>query len=173
MHMFLIGILVAKYEKKFFESCKKLWVLRLIGTIIACLVLWFLGDNAGGIWLMATGRDYPTYHYQCDLISLIFQMLYTLAFMSLYYLVAMKIRIGNPVLRFLGKFTLELYLVHGIFVNMFGYYMINQAVRPVYYIKNVTLYVFVVLAISVPLCYGLNILDRKVGKIFRPKKKEA
>ena len=170
MHMFLIGILVAKYEKKFFESCKKLWILRLIGTIILCVVFSFLGDNAGGIWLMNTGRDYAMFAYQHDLICLIFQVLYTLSFMSLYYLVAMKVKVGNPVLRFFGKFTLELYLVHGIFVNMFGFYMLNYGIRPVHYIANVPLYVLVVLAISVPISYGLCLVDKKVGKLLRPKK---
>ena len=170
MHMFLIGILVAKYEKKFFESCKKLWILRLIGTIILCVVFSFLGDNAGGIWLMTTGRDYAMFAYQHDLICLIFQVLYTLSFMSLYYLVAMKVKVGNPVLRFFGKFTLELYLVHGIFVNMFGFYMLNYGIRPVHYIANVPLYVLVVLAISVPISYGLCLVDKKVGKLLRPKK---
>lgn len=169
-HMFLVGILIAKYEKSFFESCKKLYALRLIGTIILCFILWILGDSAGGIYLYVTHHPYDAvYGYRCDLISGIFQFLYTFAFVSLYYLISMKLKVGNPVLKFFGKFTLELYLIHGIFINMFGYYMIHEGVKPVYYIKNVTLFVFVVLAISIPLSYGMSLLDKKVGKMLRPK----
>ena len=84
----------------------------------------------------------------------------------------MKIKIGNPVLSFLGKFTLELYLIHGIFIHMFGYYMINEGVKPVYYIKNVTLFVLVILALAIPISYAVSLLDKKVGKLLRPKKKD-
>lgn len=169
-HMFLVGILVSKYEDKFFESCKKLYVLRLIGTILLCVVLWFLGDNAGGIYLMVFHHPYDfTYGYRCDLISGIFQFLYCLAFMSLYYLISMKLKVGNPVLSFLGKFTLELYLIHGIFIHMFGFFMIKDGIKPVYYIENVPLFVLVVLGLSIPISYGLSLLDKKVGKALRPK----
>ena len=169
-HMFLVGILVSKYEDKFFENCKKLYVLRLIGTILLCVVLWFLGDNAGGIYLMVFHHPYDfTYGYRCDLISGIFQFLYCLAFMSLYYLISMKLKVGNPVLSFLGKFTLELYLIHGIFIHMFGFFMIKDGIKPVYYIENVPLFVLVVLGLSIPISYGLSLLDKKVGKALRPK----
>ena len=172
-HMFLVGILVAKYEKGFFESCKKMYVPRLIGTILIIPILWFLGDNAGGLYLMLSHHPYTfVYGYRADLVAAIFQFLYTLAFMSLYYLLSMKIKIGNPVLSFLGKFTLELYLIHGIFIHMFGYYMINEGVKPVYYIKNVTLFVLVILALSIPISYAVSLLDKKVGKLLRPKKKD-
>jgi fucose 4-O-acetylase-like acetyltransferase len=169
-HMFLVGILLAKYEDRFFESCKKLYVLRLIGTILLCIVFWFLGDNAGGIYLMVFHHPYDfVYGYRCDLVAAIFQFIYTLSFMSLYYLISMKLKIGNKVLSFLGKFTLELYLVHGIFIHMFGYKMINDGVKPVYYIENVSLFVLVVLALSIPVSYVLSLLDKKVGKALKPK----
>ena len=169
-HMFLVGILVSKYEDKFFESCKKLYVLRLIGTIILCVLFWFLGDNAGGIYLMVFHHPYDfVYGYRCDLVAAIFQFLYCLAFMSLYYLISMKLKIGNPVLSFLGKFTLEFYLVHGIFIHMFGYRMIEDNVKPIYYIENVPLFVLVVIGLTIPTAYGVSLLDKKVGKLLRPK----
>ena len=169
-HMFLVGILVSKYEDRFFESCKKLYPLRLIGTVLLCVVLWFLGDNAGGIYLMVFHHPYDfIYGYRCDLVAAIFQFLYCLAFMSLYYLISMKLKVGNPILSFLGKFTLELYLVHGIFIHMFGFFMIKDGIKPVYYIANVPLFVLVVLGLSIPLGYGMSLIDKKVGKALRPK----
>ena len=174
VHMFTIGILVSKYEKRFFESCKKLYVLRLIGTILLCVVLWFLGDNAGGMWLEANHKMYFGMDARyCELISCVFQILYTLAFMSLFYLLGMKLRVGNPVLRFFGKFTLELYLVHGIFCHLFSYYMIHEGVKPLHYIKYVPFYVFVVFACSIPIAYAISLLDKKVAKLLRPSSKKG
>lgn len=171
-HMFLMGILVAKYSDKVFERAKKLYGLKLAIVIILCLIFYTLGDSAGGIYLMINKHPYmPPYAYRCDLISGIFQFLYTFAFVSLYYLLSMKLKIGNKVLAFFGTITLELYLIHGIFIHMFSYYMIHEGVKPVYYISNVFLFVLVVLALSVPISYGVSIIDKKVGKALRPKAK--
>lgn len=171
VHMFLLGILVSKFEKKFFESCKKLYVLKLIITIAAAAVSWRLADNAGNLYFQITHTSWTEANgYKADLFAWIFQFLYTIAFAMLYYLLSMKMKVGNPVLRFLGKFTLELYLIHGIFINMFGHCMIKEPALPVYYIKNVPLFVLVVLACSIPVSFGLSLIDKKVGKILRPKK---
>lgn len=53
---------------------------------------------------------------------------------------------------------------------MFGHCMIKEPALPVYYIKNVPLFVLVVLACSIPVSFGLSLIDKKVGKILRPKK---
>ena len=47
--------------------------------------------------------------------------------------------------------------------------MIHDGVKPVYYIKNVPLFVLVVLALSIPISYGMSIIDKKVGKALRKK----
>ena len=168
-HMFLVGILVAKYEEKFFESCKKLYVLRIIGTILIFPGLKIMGDYGGWIIVDFFKLPYGSYSsYTADLITAIFQVLFTLTVMSLYYLLSMKLKVGNKVLNFLGGFTLELYLVHGIFIHLFGYYMIRENVKPVYYIANVPLYVLVVLALAIPTGYALSLLDKKVRNLLRP-----
>ena len=168
-HMFLVGILVAKYEEKFFESYKKLYVLRIIGTILIFPGLKIMGDYGGWIIVDFFKLPYGSYSsYTADLITAIFQVLFTLTVMSLYYLLSMKLKVGNKVLNFLGGFTLELYLVHGIFIHLFGYYMIREGVKPVYYISNVPLYVLVVLALAIPTGYVLSLLDKKVRNLLRP-----
>ncbi|MBR5659228.1 MAG: hypothetical protein IKX10_07560, partial [Lachnospiraceae bacterium] len=94
---------------------------------------------------------------------------YTFVFVSMYYLLSLKIKLGNRALSFFGKFTLELYLVHGIFIHMFGFFMIKEGIKPVYYIKDVTLFTLVVFALSIPIAWGLSLLDKKVGKMLRKK----
>ncbi|MBP5528766.1 MAG: acyltransferase [Lachnospiraceae bacterium] len=171
-HMFLLGIILAKYEDKIFAWCKNMYALKLVIVLILFPILWFLGNNAGGLYLMISKHQYNgVYGYRSELVGCIFMVLYTLVFASMYYLLSMKIKIGNKALAFFGKFTLELYLVHGIFLHMFGYYMIQQGKKPFFYIENVSLYTLVVLALSIPVSFGLSLLDKKVGQFLRPKKK--
>ncbi|SDI98891.1 Peptidoglycan/LPS O-acetylase OafA/YrhL, contains acyltransferase and SGNH-hydrolase domains [Lachnospiraceae bacterium G41] len=170
-HMFLLGIILAKNEEKIFAWCKKLYALKLAIVLILFPILWFLGNNAGGLYLMISKHQYNgVYGYRSELIACIFQVLYTLVFASMYYLLSMKIKVGNKVLAFFGKFTLELYLVHGIFLHMFGYYMLVQGKKPFFYIENVSLYTLVVFALSIPVSFGISLLDKQVGKLLRPKK---
>ena len=71
-------------------------------------------------------------------------------------LIGMKIRIGNKVLLFLGTFTLEIYLVHPLFVQLFGFAFVQDRVKPLYHIQNPFLYVAAVTVISIPLAYLLH-----------------
>ena len=169
-HMFLVGILAAKYEDRLLAKSKKHYVRRLVITLILFPILWFLGNNAGGIYLSVFHHPYDdVYGYRCELVSCIFQILYTFVFVSMYYLLSLKIKLGNRALSFFGKFTLELYLVHGIFIHMFGFFMIKEVIKPVYYIENVTLFTLVVFALAIPIAWGLSLLDKKVGKMLRKK----
>jgi peptidoglycan/LPS O-acetylase OafA/YrhL len=171
-HMFLIGILIAKYEKRFFESCKKLYILKLIIVIALCVLFRYLGDNAGWDYLSHFHHMYTSkYATICEVLNTVCQIIYTFTFIALYYLLSMKIKLGNKVLSFLGKFTLELYLIHGIFIHMFGYYMIREGKKSVYYIANVPLFILVVLGLSIPISYGMSLLDKKVGRALKPKNK--
>ncbi|SCW27360.1 Peptidoglycan/LPS O-acetylase OafA/YrhL, contains acyltransferase and SGNH-hydrolase domains [Eubacterium ruminantium] len=172
-HMFLVGIITAKYEKKIFESCKKFYALKLGIVIILCPILIHLVNNAGEMYFKKFHHPYNyIYAYRANLFTCIFQVLYTFCFVALYYLLSMKLRIGNKMLSFLGKFTLELYLTHGIFIHMFGYYMIYEGVKPIHYIENMPLFVLVVMGLSIPAAFILSLLDKQIGKLLRPKNKK-
>ena len=56
---------------------------------------------------------------------------------------------------------------------MFGFFMIKEGIKPVYYIKDVTLFTLVVFALSIPIAWALSLLDKKVGKMLRPKKRSG
>ncbi len=51
-------------------------------------------------------------------------------------------------LSFYGSMTLEFYLIHGLFVQIFGHHFIDDRTPPVCYIRNIVLYVLVVFIIS-------------------------
>lgn len=167
LHLFLCGIIFAKFEKKLIEHMKKLYILRLIVLFVLQHALYYIGENSWGIMM---DMKLNVFEYDMTLIQCIFQMLSAFFFVALCLTIGLKLKVGNPVLRFFGKMTLELYLIHGMFVHLFAYYIIKEGVKPVCYIDNVALYVLVVVVLSIPVSYAVSLLDKKVGKMLKPKK---
>ena len=165
-HLFLCGIIFAKYERKFIAHMKKLYILRLIILFVLQHALYYIGEN---IWPIMMELKLVKFEYM-TLFQWIFQMLSAFFFVALCLTIGLKVKVGNPVLRFFGKMTLEIYLIHGIFVHLFAYYILKEGVKPVCYIDNVALYVLVVVVLSIPVSYAVSLLDKKVGKMLKPKK---
>ena len=100
-------------------------------------------------------------HFWGEMIG---QVISAATFVWFVLLVGMKIRIGNPVLKFLGTFTLEFYLVHTLFIQLFGFAFVNDMSKPVFYIKNQFLYVLVSIVLTVPVAYGTHLLMTRIWK---------
>lgn len=165
--VFPMGILFGKYEKPVTERAKKgywLWLaLAFIGMFglyklseLTTNSLWgYYGENWGDPlkvlhrWGCALNQNLASFSYVCFL-----------------FLCMMKIRIGNKLLEILGGLTLEIYLIHGIFVELFGYDFC-EIVPSITYIRNVGLYVLVVLACTVAGTFLFHLLYKNVMKIFR------
>ena len=170
--VFLLGILFAKYEKTLTERAKKgywIWlVLALVGMFawfrlsshLADDLGWYYGENWRDPlkvlhrWICALTQNMASFSYVCFL-----------------FLAMMKIRIGNKLLGLLGGLTLEIYLIHGMFVEMFGYDF-SEVTKSITYIKNVGLYVLVVAACTVAGTWIFHILYRNVMKVINPRKKQ-
>ena len=170
--VFLLGILFAKYEKTLTERAKKgywIWlVLALVGMFawfrlsshLADDLGWYYGENWRDPlkvlhrWICALTQNMASFSYVCFL-----------------FLAMMKIRIGNKLLGLLGGLTLEIYLIHGMFVEMFGYDF-SEVTKSITYIKNVGLYVLVVAACTVAGTWIFHILYRNVMKAINPRKKQ-
>jgi pimeloyl-ACP methyl ester carboxylesterase len=75
----------------------------------------------------------------------------------------MKIRIGNKFLSFLGAMTLEIYLVHVLFVELFCKTFIGQF-KAFFYIKNPFLYLLAVLVLTFPIAFVI----RKIRETLSP-----
>ena len=163
LHLFFIGLLFSKYEKKIFGYFKEKYIFKLLFVIFVSIVFWILSENSGDIFLSMVGQnDNGDYLFTKDLITSFSQSLYALSFVFLIYLITMKIRITNPILSFFGKITLEFYLVHGIFVCLFDYCLLLDNVKSLYYIESVPLYVLVVITLSIPSAYLLNVFDKLI-----------
>ncbi|MBQ6258005.1 MAG: hypothetical protein IJJ60_15545, partial [Clostridia bacterium] len=66
---------------------------------------------------------------------------------AFWFLLLMKVRLGNKLLAMLGSVTLSFYLIHGIFVDLFGFSFAGVAPSAMY-IRNVPLYILAVLSCS-------------------------
>lgn len=150
---FLLGICVADHEEAF---QKKFSAHRLPGIVIPAavsLICFFVSENADPI-----GRSLgiPAYGI-INFLLLCFQILACFAFSLAVY--AATLLCGNrpagkvrkaacSVLLFFGGMTLEFYLIHGLFVNLFGYLFFLDSVPSVCYIRNVFLYIVIVFSLS-------------------------
>lgn len=153
---FLIGIFMAGRKEERSD------VKRIILSAAVFALMFFAGEN---IKNFAVSNGFSNYGVINSAVVFL-QMISSAAFSLLCYYISFKtpsedsgntvLVILRKVLSFLGGITLEIYLIHGIFVNSFGPYFISNNVKPYYYIKNIPLYVLVVVALSIPLAFGLK-----------------
>ena len=145
--LFPLGLLFGKYEKpvtRFFR--KGYWLWLLLSFAGSLLLLWqseWLNNNAWGYY-GAGAMKVPH-----RLMSAGMQWLVCIVFVGFCFLLMMKVKLGNKALAGMGKITLEFYLMHGMFVEMFGYSFLDVA-KSLVYIKKVPLYIAAVLACSIP-----------------------
>ena len=167
VHLFLVGVLVAKFEKGFFERLKKLYFLKLLLFLAITVVTFAIGNYAWDLMPKFNIQMTPKLGENIMTIITVAQIISALTFCMFTVMLGMKIKVGNPVLKFLGKMTLELYLVHGLFVHIFSYAVINDYGKSVCYIKNVPLYVLIVFVSSIPVAFLVHLLDSKIGSILK------
>ena len=154
---FIIGLIFAQHKDKIIEHLKKSYILY---------ILIFLIISIGAFSITLINSDNIN-----RLVILISQMICSISFVLTLLLLGMKIQIGNKALFFLGSFTLELYLLHGLFVQMFSYCFISENSVSPYYIKSLPLYVLTVLVISIPLAFLVHILNGKIIQFFKRNQK--
>ena len=156
--LFIIGLMVARHEEKLVPHLKKLYILYLILAIIGTGVFFALGEYTTEILGNVVAADSYTFF---RLVRLFSQILAAIFFTAMVFLIGMKLRVGNKFLAFMGSITLEFYLLHGIFVQGFGYAFLDEALDPFYYIKNVALYVAVVFVLGVILAFIVQKICKK------------
>ena len=152
-HLFAAGIITARHRERlgsFFRKGYLFWVLLSFAVTAAG----FLISNYYYLFTSLFGYRYQ--EMARGIAELTGQVTSALSFVIFVMLLGMKIRIGNKVLLFLGTFTLEIYLVHPLFVQLFGFAFVQDTVKPLYHIQNPFLYAAAVTVISIPLAYLLH-----------------
>ncbi len=104
-HLLILGLIWATYETKINIIVKKHYKLIALFVWICFIALFIFQD-----------KIIPLFPHQFTL-SFVFQFFLTLLFVCGVILLSMKIRIGNRMFDHLGNISLELYLVHGLFIQ--------------------------------------------------------
>ena len=168
--LFPLGLLFGKFEKqvtRFFRRGYWIWLLLSAAAVVLLYLQsdWLLNHRWGYYWEGSKMRvPFRLYSAGC-------QWLVCIAFVAFCFLLMMKVRFGNGALVWLGAMSLEFYLMHGLFVEMFGYRFMDAA-KSVVRIKSVPLYTAVVLACSVPAALGFRWLCRKVYGLLTGQRRE-
>ena len=147
--LFPVGIIFAKFEDKIIPHLKKHYWVYLVAALLLfyplyiysgfiCNIFGYYGDNWGAPDTVFRRR-----------VSLLSQVFLTTEFVFTVLLINMKVAFGNKFLKFMGTITLEFYLIHGLYVELFGWQFDGGVPSP-YHLKYVLVYVLVVFALGVP-----------------------
>lgn len=111
--VFLVGMIFASKEETIFKAFKK----HYKGFVALFGILFIVLNRVTNYMLRFHGYWTETMTdkgYDDKLMTLVPQLFMTIAFVILVVLILMKCKFDNPVLRFLGKISLELYLIHNL-----------------------------------------------------------
>lgn len=168
VHLFWIGILFACFEKPIIEKVKKNYAMYLLMAVIATIFFFNLSRVASGIFSYY-GENVPGLSFievvRNRWICLITEMLASLGFVISVLLLNLKLKIGNRFLELMGTITLEFYMIHGLFLELFSFRFCD-CVPSITRITNVALLIVVVFVPSLISALGLKKVITGVQKLF-------
>ncbi|MDD6038523.1 MAG: acyltransferase [bacterium] len=132
-YMFLVGMIVAKNEEKVVAFAKRNYPVLLIINLLAAVGLSF-----PTIARVQEGAYYCEYAEGMTLPVIFgikfstFLLQYGMVFFAVaaILLLMMKVKCQNAVMTSLGKVSLELYLIHNLYLIMFGYMGVGGITNP-------------------------------------------
>lgn len=157
--MFLIGIFFARNEEYLTNAMKRHYAPCLIISAGIFAGYFAIGQHMQKI-LPSVQTDFQ--YHAARILFTTSQMMAAVCFMAVVLLLGLKIRIGNKAINKMGTVTLEFYLIHGLFVELFGYRFITEDARPLIYIRYVALYTLVVFLCSIGMVILMKLADRFV-----------
>lgn len=159
--LFYIGMLTARFEKGLITTVKKYYVVILPVLIVAFVVMYRVSNytikNFSYYAQTETASGYPE-----TLICFFTQLPAVILFVAAVFILCMKITFSNIVLRFLSKISLELYLIHYLFLLLYKSDMFIN-------INNDLLYVTLVVVSSVATAFLLHLIDKPIIRLITPK----
>lgn len=165
--LFPMGLMFGRFEISLTKAAKKLWPLFTVLAILGTVAFTDLAVKATDSWWGYYGETwFDPLKIPHRLMCCGMQWIASFSFVCAVFLLMMKVKLGNPVLSFLGSMTLEFYLIHGLFLELFGYSFLDL-VKPLNYIKNVPLYLCVTLPCSILAALILKGLLAPINKALR------
>lgn len=164
--LFYAGLLFARFEKSILKGFKKLYYVLLPAAVGIFIYLFHYSVKI--LYKYSYWCEYdPTLSRQ-EIIMHRFmclwpQILVMLVFVIGVLLIMLKLHFSNPVLNFLGKISLELYLIHGLFIDLFHSEFFN--------IQKDEFYVGAVVLASIVSAFLIWLLVSKINPVLLGKKK--
>lgn len=148
--LFPVGIIFAKFENKIVPHLQKFYWVYFAVAFIGYYPVYRWSQGVCGRFGYY-GEEWLPHNIVVmnRLISVSSQAVVTTLFVLCVLLLSMKLKVGNKFINFMGTITLEFYLIHGLFVELFGW-QFDGGVRSPHHIKYVIVYVLVVFALGVP-----------------------
>lgn len=162
--LFVIGIIFSRHSDVIRKIARKGYVI-LLPVFAVLTVLFGLQTNYAlghySYWSEIPGVD-PAYMDKLRCLSL--QLPFVIFFVCFVLLAMMKVRFGNPVLKFLGSISLELYLIH---------YLILTGLHDgtIFRVKDPGMYCILSILISVGLATVISGVDKYLIALITGKKK--
>lgn len=149
--LFPAGIIFAKKEKKLVPFLKK----KYIGFVIVSVFLTAAGFAGNGVLnnFRAAATTMETYNLY-RLLQAGSVCVESFGFVASILALGMKVVIGNKAISFCGTMTLEIYLAHVTFADLFAH---GNGTKT--YIRSLPLYVLATLACGLLFAYGLKMFQ--------------
>ncbi len=167
--LFPLGLLFGKYETRVTAVIRKGYWVWLLLSLAAMIGLYRLSVLASESWWGYYGENWhDPLEFVHRLGSCAAQWLACLGTVFFCLVFMQKVKLGNGLLALMGKVTLSFYLMHGIFVELFGFNFLDFT-RSVVYIKQVPLYMLTVLACSVPATALFHLAWKGLTRLTAPR----
>lgn len=144
-HLFLIGLIWPFIEQRIIIVVKKNWW-------IICFT-WILFFSF--VFFKRIILEYSVFKYY----DLFFDLIISFVFTFCVLLFSMKVKFENRIFSFLGNFSLEIYLFHGFFMQLFR--------SNLFYVLNDFVWALLVLLFTIIFSYVFNILFKKLLGIIK------
>lgn len=154
--LFIVGLYFAKFEEEILEFARKRYIVLLLVCAALFTGFWFLNSYALDNISYYVG---PMQSFEC----LGAQLPMVVLFVALVLLLMMKIKFTNPVLKFLGSISLEIYLIHNFFIE-------NLRSSQFLYVKSNSLYILLVFLCAIAVAVIVSGIDKYLVALFAGKK---
>lgn len=161
--LFVVGILVSKHADELRKIARKAYVVMLIvfaGLTAAFGLQTRYALNTWSYWSEEPGVD-PAYWDKIRCLA--FQLPWIMSFVFALILIMMKVRFGNRVLKFLGAISLELYLIHNLFLN-------GLADGSVFQVRSASMYTALTILLSIGFATIIHGVDKYLISLINGKK---
>lgn len=150
---FVLGLAVAKYEKQFLQWIEKKYPLKLLIAVLVCSIFNVIGFFClwkVGYWTEFAG-DLGT---SKKLICYIAQNFQVVSTVLLIIILMRKFYVRNMFYNFLGKISLEVYLMQELVLFSWSY-LIESENAPVFSSGNLNIALYVLLVVVTVLCSAI------------------